>query len=202
MKRLSLALVFTCCAIAAVAQDEYRVKFKGPRPTITDFAWAFLFSDEDDEEECGHEAIAGFEQALINYRAGKPQKEGTTFVVDKKNGYILYEWRYESRVKTQEMCYWNESDGKHILFAFNNLADENEGKPVITETSCLTFCRYNKATKKMRICDTPGFQVEYYDTSYSLPRSGKDIIVTKWNPDGGKTQKTLKWNGRKFIEIP
>ena len=33
--------------------------------------------------------------------------------------------------------------------------------------------------------------------SYALPRTGKDIVMTTWYPDGPK-QKTLKWGGRRF----
>ena len=51
----------------------------------------YLFSEEEDEEECDREATAGQKQALMNYREGLPQKEGVTFTVDEKNGYILYE---------------------------------------------------------------------------------------------------------------
>ena len=45
-----------------------------------------------------------------------------------------------------------------------------------------------------------GFDVEYDANTYTLPRKGKDIIVTYWNEDGTTRQKTLRWNGRKFVE--
>ena len=51
----------------------------------------------------------------------------------------------------------------------------------------------------MEICETPGFTAEYLNTTYSLPRKGKDIIETKWDQNGKKTNKTLKWNGRRFV---
>ncbi|MBR5729570.1 MAG: hypothetical protein IKX61_05100 [Prevotella sp.] len=50
----------------------------------------------------------------------------------------------------------------------------------------------------MRYYEYPGFRVDYDHATYSLPRTGKDIIVNKWDKNGKKTQKTLKWNGRKF----
>ena len=62
----------------------------------------------------------------------------------------------------------------------------------------LSFYRYDNATKKMSWCESPGFGVEYFNKSYALPRTGKDIIVTTWHEDGKKTQKTLKWNGHGF----
>ena len=95
------------------------------------------------------------------------------------------------------MCYWNESDGKHKLFAYNQWFYEN-GKPVGGQYDGLTFFRYNNATKKMSWCEAPGFDVEFHNTTYTLPRTGKDIIKTKWDDNGGKRQTTLKWNGRRF----
>ena len=50
----------------------------------------------------------------------------------------------------------------------------------------------------MTFCEAPGFEVSYDNTTYSLPRTGKDITVTKWNANGTKTEKTLKWNGHGF----
>lgn len=199
MKRLSLSIILICCTLALAAQDAIRVDYKGAKPTITDFAWAFLFSDEDEEEECDQEATAGIEQAMTLYRQGLPQEKGVTFTVDEKNGYILYEDRYEDSndmVKI-EMCYWNEADGKHKLFAYSTWY-YNDGKPGLGQYDGLIFFRYNNATKKMTMCDAPGFDVEYNNTTYTLPRTGKDIIVTKWDDKGKKTQKTLKWNGHRF----
>ena len=44
-----------------------------------------------------------------------------------------------------------------------------------------------------------GIEVDYFNISYSLPRTGKDIIVTQWSENGKeKWQKTLKWNGSRF----
>lgn len=62
----------------------------------------------------------------------------------------------------------------------------------------MTFLRYTNATKRMTYCEAPGFEVVYESgTSYSLPRTGKDIMMNKW--DGGmKVQTALKWNGHGF----
>ena len=55
----------------------------------------------------------------------------------------------------------------------------------------------------MTYYEMPGFDAslrtedDAYIT-YSLPRTGKDIIVTLWYDNGTKKQKTLKWNGRRF----
>ena len=197
MKRISLAIIFACCMLTLAAQDAIRVNFKGANPTITDFALAFLA--DDDDEECDTEATAGVQNALDNYINGLEQDDDVTFTVDEKNGYILYEWRSEDSdymIRT-EMCYWNEADKKHKLFAYNSWLFKN-GKPASGQYDGIIFCRYDNATKKMIYCNDPGFESEYFNTTYSLPRTGKDIIVTKWNEDGTKTEKVLKWNGRKF----
>ena len=95
------------------------------------------------------------------------------------------------------MCYWNEADGKHKLFACSRWSFEN-GKSILGQYDGLSFYRYDNATKKMSRCNTPGFDVEYLNKSYALPRTGKDITVTTWDKNGKKTQKTLKWNGHGF----
>ena len=97
------------------------------------------------------------------------------------------------------MCYWNESDGKHKLIAFNNMASYMEGRPCMAEMSGIDFYRYNNATKRMEACDAPGFEVDY-GCNYELPRKGKDIITTRWNDDGTTRQKILKWDGKRFNE--
>ena len=95
------------------------------------------------------------------------------------------------------MCYWNEADGKHKLIAYNVWCF-SDGKPSLGQFDGLSFLRYDNATKTMRFCDTPGFEVQYMDASYDLPRTGKDIIFNQWDKNGKKTQKTLKWNGHGF----
>ena len=178
MKRKTLAILFAFFALAMVAQNGIKVNYKGAKPTISDFAWAYL-SAMDDEDECGMEAINAFREAFIKHRKGQPQNKGEKFIVDEKNGFIVYE--------------------THKLFAFNNMNTLENGKPIFTELSDITFYRYNNATKKMVLCDAPGFKVDY-GSAYALPRIGKDIIVTKWTDNGKKTQKTLKWNGRRFTK--
>ena len=201
MKRKALTIVFACCTLAMMAQDAIKVNYKGAKPTISDFAWALFAAIDEDEEESGDRPAYAIREAMIKQRNGLPQEEGVTLTVDEKNGYILYEWLQGSYVIRMEMCYWNESDGKHKLFAFNNLAsyDTADGSPLATETSDISFFRYNNATKRMIYCDPPGFVVDYSAT-YALPRTGKDITVTKWNKDGTTTKKKLKWNGRRFTK--
>lgn len=202
MKRKSMALVFACFALALMAQDGIRVHFKGAQPTICDFVSAFVSSrDNPEEDDCTDEAFNAVCYAWERYHKGIPLEEGQTLTIDEKNGFVVYESRleYESEefVARMEMCYWNEADGKHKLFAYSVWCFNN-GKPALGQFDGITFYRYNNATKKMSVCDPPGFDVKYFDTSYALPRTGKDIIVTTWDENGNKEEKTLKWNGRGF----
>lgn len=197
MKKLSFAIIFACIAMASMAQDAIRVNYHGKKPTISDFAWAFVTALDEDEDECGDEPTNAILEALTRYRAGQPQEDGVTLTVDEKNGYLLYEFGYDTVDVKMEMCYWNETDGKHKLFAFNNMSTFVGGRLTMTETSGLIFYRYNNATKKMTYCAPPGFEVDY-DCSYALPRSGKNIIVTRWDDIVPVSERTLKWNGHNF----
>ena len=197
MKKLSLTIMLAFCTLVMVAQNSTKVSFQGASPDIVDFAWAFLFSD-DDEDDCDQEATSGIKDALERYRQGKKQEDNVKLVVDRKGGFISYEWRYEENSMTIEMCYWNEADKKHKLFAYSSWYYAN-GKPSQGQYDTLAFMRYDNAKKTMTSCGTPGFEVTYdQNTTYSLPRVGKDITVNKWNKNGQKTQTTLKWNGHGF----
>lgn len=206
MKRLSLTVIFACCILTLAAQDAIRVNYQGAAPTISDFAWAFLSSnDHEEEEDCADESFNAIRQAWIQHRKGLPQQEGVTLTVDEKNGYVVYEYtsEYESNkdVVRIEMCYWNEADKKHKLFAYNVACFRN-GKYEPGQFDGLTFFRYDNASKKMTMYHDTGFEVAYGTddgawVSYALPRTGKDITVTYWYKTG-KKQKPLKWNGRRF----
>ena len=137
---------------------------------------------------------------MKRYSKGLPLEKGEKLTIDPKNGYILYEnsgYEDVDYIFRLEVCYWNESDGKHKLIAFNNMASYMEGRPSMTELSGMTFYRYNNATKRMVYCDPPGFEIDYSGT-YELPRIGKNIIFNKWNVDGTTKRMVLKWNGRRF----
>ncbi len=201
MKRIASAIILSCLTLSLMAQNGIKVNFKGAKPTITDFVWAaFPSLNHEDEDESGDRPWKALENAMKRYSKGLPQEYGETLTIDSKSGYILFERsgdEYVDYIFRLEVCYWNESDGKHKLIAFNNLASYIEGKPSITEVSDLRFYRYDNATKRMVGCDPPGFEIDYGGT-YELPRTGKDIIFIKWNDDGTNKRKALKWDGRHF----
>ena len=203
MKRIALTILFVCCTLALAAQDGIKVNYQGEKPTISDFAWAFLSVDngEDELEGEADESFNAIKQAWIRHREGLPQEENETLTVDEKNGFVLYEWRYEENLLRIEMCFWNESDKKHKLFAYN-VGYYSDGKYSPGQFDGIVFCRYDNAKREMTYCESPGFEVEYSTedgswVSYDLPRSGKDITVNYWL-NGKRTQKTLKWDGQKF----
>ena len=202
MKRVVLTLLSVCCALALSAQDGLKVNFQGDRPTISDFAWTFLSSEDEDEELEGEmdESTNAFKHAWINYHNGVALEENETLSVDQRNGFVLYESVYEDSKLRVEMCFWNEADQAHKLIAYNvSCFQGDEYSP--GQFDGLIFYRYDNASKTMTWADAPGFEVEYATEDgwvcYDLPRTGKDITVSYWK-DGKKKQKTLKWNGHGF----
>ena len=202
MKRLSLAIVFACCMLAVAAQEDgFRVNYQGAKPTIKDFSKAYissLLNPEDEEPEGdGLYMYESIQKAMVCQEKVQPLEKDKTLTIDLKNGFLVYEEKDDYYVNRIEMCYWNETDGKHKLFACSRWSFEN-GKAILGQYDGLSFYRYDNATKKMSRCNTPGFDVEYLNKSYALPRTGKDITVTTWEDNGKKTQKILKWNGHRF----
>ncbi len=203
MKRIALTIIMVCCTLALAAQNVIHVNYQGAKPTISDFASALL-SNENGEDELEGEADESFnaiKQAWNHHREGTPLDEHETLSIDEKNGFVLYEWKYEENMLRIEMCYWNESDQKHKMFAFNvSCFQDDMYSP--GQFDGLIFYRYDNAKRELTYCEAPGFEVEYGTddgawVSYDLPRSGKDITVNYWHANK-KTQKTLKWNGHGF----
>lgn len=203
MKRIASTIILSCLTLALMAQNGIKVNCKGSSPTVADFAWAaFPSLNHEDEDESGDRPWIALQNAMTRYSEGLPQEKGETLTIDPKNGYILFECRYDEDqdfVSRLEVCYWNESDGKHKLIAFNNMASYMEGRPCMTEMSGIYFFRYDIATKRMVGCDPPGFEIDY-SCAYELPRTGKNIIATRWNEDGTTKQTVLKWDGKRFNE--
>ena len=207
MKRLSLAIVFACCTLAVAAQEDgFRVNYQGAKPTIKDFALAYIASLISEAEECDEEGMSlyrNLQDAIKCQAKGLPLEANSTLTIDQKNGFLVYEHKHSEYLSRIEMCYWNEADGKHKLFACNRWSFEN-GKPMTGQFDVLNFYRYDNATKKMTFVESPGFEVQFGtgdggDVSYELPRAGKNIIKTSYWPNTGKTIKqVLVWDGSKF----
>ena len=106
MKRLSLAIIFACCTLALAAQEAIRVNYQGAKPTISDFAWAFLSNAViEDEDGMFDESTNAVKQAWIQHRKGLPQSEDMTLTIDQKNGYAVLESRQGEHLGRWEMCY-------------------------------------------------------------------------------------------------
>ena len=197
MKKALLATILVLGVLTLTAQGTIKVNYKGDRPSISDFAWALLSSNSSDDDEAD-ESQNAVKRAWTRHQKGLKQDDGVSLTIDGKNGYVLYQSIQGEYTLKVEMCYWNESDGKHKLFAYNTELLTNGRHSDPGQYDGLVFYRYDNATKKMSTTDDVGFDVEYSNISYSLPRSGKNIVVTRWNSDGTIKRETLKWNGRRF----
>lgn len=73
MKRIASAIIFACLALSLVAQQGIKVKYKGSKPTVTDFAWAaFPSLNYEDEEECGDRPWRALQHAMTLHSKGLP----------------------------------------------------------------------------------------------------------------------------------
>ena len=158
MKRIILTTVLVCCTLSLAAQETIRVNYKGAKPTISDFATAFLsvYEWNDDSDDVLDEARNAMKQTWLDYLKGEKLSQNEKLTVDQKNGYICYEYNGDGHQQITEMCYWNEADGKHKLFAYNVRGFSN-GIYSPGQFDGLLFYRYDNATKKMTYCDAPGF---------------------------------------------
>ena len=210
MKKVLLLVSLLAFSVLGLSAQSFPVKFQGEKPNISDFAWAYVnyelapAEDEEDEEGYYNESINAVKNAMEKQRANKAQDPDVTLAIDLRNGFVLYEWKdsdSDNRLRV-EMCYWNESDGKHKLFACGVYYFDGD-KYSAGQFDGLTFYRYDNAAKTMTYADDLGFDVEYSTedgawVTYDLPRSGKNITVTYWYDNGSKKQKTLQFDGRRF----
>ena len=86
MKRLSLAIILACCTLAVAAQEDgFRVNYQGAKPTIKDFALAYITSLISEAEECDEEGMSLYEnlQDAIKCQAkGLPLESNSTLTID------------------------------------------------------------------------------------------------------------------------
>ena len=210
MKKVLLLVSLLAFSVLGLSAQSFPVKFQGEKPNISDFAWAYVNYElapeegEDEEEGFYNESIGAVKNAMEMQRANKTLGPGSMLSIDLRNGFVLYEWKdpdSDNRLRV-EMCYWNESDGKHKLFACGVYYFDGD-KYSAGQFDGLTFYRYDNAAKTMTYADDIGFDVEYSTedgawVTYDLPRSGKNITVTYWYDNGTKKQKTLQFDGRRF----
>ena len=86
MKRLSLAIILACCTLAVAAQEDgFRVNYQGAKPTIKDFALAYIASLISEAEECDEEGMSLYEnlQDAIKCQAkGLPLEETSSMSIN------------------------------------------------------------------------------------------------------------------------
>ncbi len=204
MRNIILTLLL-CVAMPLFAQlAPIKVKYQGDRPTISDFATALVSVDNaDEDEDCDGlgESLNAFAYAWQAYQAGKTLPADDKLTVDSKSGYICYESKNDGYLLRVEMCYWNESDSRHKLFACN-VSCFYDGRYQPGQYDGIEFYRYDNATRQMTYDGDSDFRSIATDdgawVSYALPRTGKDIVATVWH-ETDKEQKTLKWNGHGFV---
>lgn len=199
MKRLSIVFAFICFVMAMVAQETIKVKYHGAKPSITDFAEALLFASENGDESDCNESLNAMANSYALHKKGMALPADSKLTIDQKNGYIVYETRYEEHLLRVEMCYWNDADQKHKLFACNVTSFSN-GVHSPGQYDGVQLYRYTNATKKMtwQYNDFRGIDDNGNNISYELPRTGKDITAKTWLKNGTVKKKIIKWNGHGF----
>ena len=210
MKKVLLLASLLAFSVLGLSAQSFPVQFQGEKPNISDFAWAYVNYEstpaegEEEEEECADESASAVKSAMTRHRANEALDLGETLSIDLRNGFVLYEWKdvdSDTRLRI-EMCYWNESDGKHKLFACGTYYFDGDQYSA-GQFDGLTFYRYDNAAKTLTWTDDIGFEVEYGTdddawVTYDLPRSGKNITVNYWYGNGTHKQKTLQFDGRRF----
>ena len=191
---LALFLGLFLLAAAAHAQDDAQswgthvlrvVTPPGKRPTIADFARAFLKQYPD--------PLNTDMLAKLDGKASQQKKCTLKYTLDVPNGYIEYNPRnsdcYDIYFYTVEMCYWR-TDAGHCLVAVNS----NNYKGNIN----LIFYDYDPATGLMTLLTALPFKDFYDDVRefiVQLPRKGKDIHMEGWSDEGSPAPLTLRWDG-------
>lgn len=183
-----------------VSDDDFslRVSYKGTQPNIKDFLTAYL-----SQEDMG-ESLADIAQNWELYRNGMKLMPGDSFIVDVQNGYIGYESVNDDGRKVIECCYWNYADKRHKLLAINDGYFRGE-QAVMTESTGITFYKYDNATRKMNLTYEAELGLEISlpsgttGVTYELPRKGKTMIVNCYTA-AGKTPNRYTWNGSKFVK--
>lgn len=136
--------------------DLYEIEppMESAKASISDFVSWMLAEPED-------EVHGPMSEAWELFRNKKPLPEGTTILLDEKNGYFRYDVEYVDEYENEgateiyrstlfvEMVVWNCADGKHKVYA-ENIGGTIDGKPHDDgQFDGMVFYLYDKATHKM-----------------------------------------------------
>ncbi len=156
----------------------------GKRPTIADFARAFLKQYPD--------PLNTDMLAKLDGKAPQQKNCKLEYILDAPNGYLKYSFHENICNRTyysaMEMCYWRTKAG-HCLVAVNS--NNYMG-------NLLLVYDYNPATGRMTPLAQPPFKDFHDDIRefiVQLPRKGKDIHMEGWSDEGGPSPLTLRWDG-------
>ena len=134
-----------------MAQNSIKVKYQGAKPTISDFATAFLKAYVYDEnDDVLDESRSYMKSVWMQHLKGERLEATDELTVDKANGFISLESYDDNDMLLVEMCYWNESDGRHKLFAYNVRCFRN-GKYSPGQFDGLTVCHAQAKTSFRRV---------------------------------------------------
>ena len=157
----------------------------GKRPTIADFARAFL-----------QQYPTPLNTAALAKLDGKaPQLKSCTleYLLDAPSGYLRYSFHENTCNRTDyptmEMCYWRTEAG-HCLVAVNG--------NTYMGNLLLVFYDYDPATGLMTPRSALPFKDFYDDVRefiVQLPRKGKDIHMEGWSDRSAPAPLTLRWDG-------
>ncbi len=178
--------------------DELFVRYKGAKPSISDFVTTIL------SQEKKGEALDAMQTDWKKHLRGQMLTQGTTILVDAPNGYVRYDHKYSTRESLYiECCYWNCSDGMHKLVA-ENVVTIYDGKPIEGQYSGVAFYIYDNNRRAMQAVYAPNLGINEEPpsgtsvTRCKLPQTGKALVYEYYIPSG-KITKRFTWNGAKFV---
>ena len=192
---------YDCGPVEIEGEYYIQVPLEAAEPTIADFVET-CFSNGDVLPEM----LGDIRSAWHRYRMNKTLPSHTTFLLDKNRGYMRYERKWdEGDYSVAEMCYWNCADRQHKLIAQSIATYDENSMYVCSQYDGYMFSLYDNQKKTMNQATLPDIiSGDYSDLEdmatvvFSLPRTGKDIVVKHYTPSGVKQEKLL-WNGNKFV---
>ncbi len=173
------------------------------KPTIVDFV-NLIISQEDVGEEF-YEMRGNWEK----YLNGQPLPEDRSFILDKENGYMRYDAKFDDegdgRPKFShftEFGLWDCDDSRYKLIV-ENVVDFCDGEPVAGQFSGITLYKYNVETQELQYASAYDLGIELdfpEDTRLivtKLLNKEKSIEYECFTPSD-KVLIRLTWNGSKL----